>query len=157
MAMFKRVALGAGIGLIAVVVGIDTGCSERTAEPAQAPPRIRSPRETEATKPETPPPAPEPVKAESHFHSSAEWVEIVALTDGATRGDIEAVFDEGRNKFTIDAEGVSEFLLDVCRVKVNWTRPVILKIDGRNSELRKRDYCRLRMRMVGRGAWEVVE
>lgn len=155
--MLRRTALGMGIGLLALVAAIDAGCSERTAEPAQAPPRIRSPRETEAATPKTPAPAPEPVKAESPFHSSAEWVEIVALSDGATSGAIEAGFDEGRNKFTIDATGVSEFLLDVCRVKVNWNRPVILKIDGRNSELRKRDYCRLRMRMVGSGAWEVVE
>lgn len=102
-------------------------------------------------------PGEEASEPESPFYSSAEWVEIVALSGRATRGEIEAVFDEERNKFTIDATGVSEFLLDVCRVKVNWNRPVILKIDGRNSELRKRDYCRLRMRMIGKGAWEVVE
>lgn len=66
-------------------------------------------------------------------------------------------FDADRNKLSITTSDVAEFALDTSRVAINWKKLVVLSIDGKNSELRKRNYDILQFTRTPHGEWTVRE
>ena len=62
-----------------------------------------------------------------------------------------------QNKIRIDTRDVQRFVLDTARIDINWDRPVVLAIDGRNSELRRRKNPMIRIERNDYGEWVVVE
>lgn len=88
---------------------------------------------------------------------NASWVAVVAFEADAPGGWVTGDFDAERNKIEIRTHGVSRFAMDLGRLPIDWSRKVILGINGRNSELVKRDY---NVYQVGRdesGGWSVIE
>jgi hypothetical protein len=68
-----------------------------------------------------------------------------------------ATFDAKRNKLDVQTNGATQFAIDTSRIPIDWERLVILGIDGRNSELRRRDFDLLRFKQDKYGQWVVVE
>lgn len=99
---------------------------------------------------EPPPPGPLP------DHDEDQWLFVEGFREGADGGWATGTFDAKRNKLTITTRDVTLFVIDVSRVPIDWQRPVILGIDGSNSELRRREADRLHVRRDAAG-WTIDE
>lgn len=66
-------------------------------------------------------------------------------------------FNRERNKIDIRTHDVSAFAIETSRMSVNWNRPVVLGIDGSNSELKRRDESLILFEIDKYGAWVVRE
>ena len=143
-------ACGAGVCLLP-----DCRAPARTAPPAE-------PTAEEATdsQPESAPvaePPPTRVDIEFELEDPNRWLTVEKIRGDAPGAWATASFDPTRNKFTIETQDVAEFTIDTSRVPVRWDRLVIIRIDGSNSELVKRDYSLYRFTRDEHGQWVVVE
>lgn len=84
-----------------------------------------------------------------------KWLRVLAIQEGVEGAWATGSFDVQRNKLTIETKGVQRFVIDAERVDVNWRKLVIIRIDGHNSELRKRDDPSYRFVRDKYGAWVV--
>ena len=143
--LFVSMALAAWMGL--------AGC--QAPQPAGPP-----------TKPEpTPPPPPvEPQVVQEVPPTTGElpidplrWVYVERIKDGASDPWANGAFDSARNKLSIETHDVRRFAVDVSRIPINWERLVILSINGRNSELRRRDFHVYHFEHDKYGRWAVME
>lgn len=101
--------------------------------------------------PATAPPPRGPRSGES------DWIVVEALDDDVEGGWATGSFDPDRNKLTLETEGVRGFSVDTSRIAIDWRRPVVLRLNGANSELRPRDHPVLRFHRDEHGAWIVDE
>lgn len=85
------------------------------------------------------------------------WLTVTDIADGAEGGWATGDFDEERNRLVIDTENVTGFAVDMSRVPVDWGKLVVLRLDGRNSELRKRDAAVYQFVIDAEGRWVVKE
>lgn len=85
------------------------------------------------------------------------WLMVEKVMDRATGGWATGSFIQERNKLVIETHNVGQFAIDTGRIPIDWERLVILGIDGRNSELRKRDYPVLHIARDDYGQWVVLE
>jgi hypothetical protein len=85
------------------------------------------------------------------------WLRVEKTRKGAPGGWATGSFDPKRNKLTIRTRDVEQFAVDVSRVPIAWKRLVVIGINGRNAELRKRDYSVLHFARDRHGQWEVIE
>ena len=86
----------------------------------------------------------------------ARWLAVERIAEGAdgawaTGGLVSA------NKIVIETENVAQFRLDLDQIPVDWSRRVVLRIDGRPSELTREHYPTLRLRRSPTGGWLPVE
>lgn len=65
-------------------------------------------------------------------------------------------FDPKRNKLTIRTRDVAQFTIDTSRIPIRWERLVVIRIDGRNSELARRSSDVLHFVNDKRG-WRVTD
>lgn len=116
----------------------------------------------EPTTPATPKPAPDAKPARSlsiAVPDPAEadrWLHVVRVREGAAGGVATGDFDPQRNKITIATTGVLEFRMDTDLISIDWSRPVVLRIDGYNSQLLPREEKRLTFRVNETGDWSLV-
>jgi len=96
-----------------------------------------------------------PISAEKD--TDDRWLWVKKVQSEAPGGWATASFDRDRNRFDIALDGAQAFELDTERAKVDWERPVVLSINGRNSELRRRDFSRLEFVRDDHGEWIVKE
>lgn len=61
----------------------------------------------------------------------------------------------GDDKLTINTKNVRGFELDLTRLRLNWNRGVVLRLDGYNSELTRKRWPRLVFVRNASGAWVV--
>lgn len=78
------------------------------------------------------------------------------------RGDAQGAWATGdfikdRNKIDIRTHDVAEFAIETSRIPINWNRPVVLGIDGLNTELKKREHSLIVFEIDKYGAWVVRE
>ena len=85
------------------------------------------------------------------------WLSVVAIKDGAPGAWATGSFKVKRNRLDIRTKDVQTFTLDTSRIPIRWDKPVVMNINGRTGELRRRDYSILRFALDGRGDWLVVE
>jgi hypothetical protein len=88
---------------------------------------------------------------------SDRWLFVQKVAGKATGGWATGSFDADRNKLSVTTSDVEEFAVDTSRITVNWKKLVVLSIDGKNSELRKRDYDILVFTRTPHGEWIVRE
>jgi hypothetical protein len=88
---------------------------------------------------------------------SDRWLCVTRIDRQAAGGWATGSFDPQRNKITIHTRDVQRFTIDVGRIPVDWERLVVLSIDERNSELRRRDFDLLEFVRSQHGGWIVVE
>ena len=102
-------------------------------------------------------PPPTRVDIEIVVEDPDRWLTVEKIHGDAPGAWATGAFDPARNKFIIETHDVAEFTIDVSRVPVRWDRLVIIRIDGSNSELVKRDYFLYRIALNEHGQWIVLE
>ncbi len=85
------------------------------------------------------------------------WLWVEAIDTDARGGWATGSFDPDRNKLELETYNARAFAVDVSRIPIRWDTLVIIGIDGRNSELRRRDYAVLHFARNDHGEWVVVE
>jgi len=85
------------------------------------------------------------------------WLTVEAIRGDATGAWAEGSFNRKSNKIIIDTHDVQRFALDVSRIPVRWKKLVIIRIDGRNSEMVQRDQSTYHFDMDDHGQWVVLE
>ncbi len=88
---------------------------------------------------------------------SGRWLFVQKIADKAKGAWATGSFDADRNKLSIQTNDVEEFALDSGGIAINWKKLVVLSIDGKNSELRKRDHVILQFTRTPHGEWIVRE
>jgi len=84
------------------------------------------------------------------------WLRVVKLADEASGGWATGVFSP-TNKITIETRSVSEFSMDLSKIAIDWTRRVVLRIDGHTSELTRAHYPVIRLGRSPTGGWNAVD
>lgn len=85
------------------------------------------------------------------------WLRVEKTREGTPGGWATGSFDPKRNKLTIHTRNVEQFAIEVRRVPIDWERLVVIGINGRNAELRKRNYSVLHFARDRHGQWVVIE
>ncbi len=65
----------------------------------------------------------------------SRWLRIELLREDAAVGWATGSIHPGSNSIVIETEGAKRILLDLSRIHVDWSRRVILRIDGQGSQL----------------------
>jgi hypothetical protein len=100
---------------------------------------------------------PPPVRLPDDADAVDRWLFVEKAKDGVPGGWATGSFDRQKNKLDIHTRDVRQFVIDISRIRIDWQRLVVLSIDGKNSELRRRDFSLLRFRLDDHGQWVVVE
>jgi len=61
----------------------------------------------------------------------------------------------GGDQFVINTQNARRFTLDLTRVRLNWNKRIVLRMDGFNSELTRKRWPTLRFVRTAAGAWDV--
>lgn len=130
--------------------------------PSEAAPsrsRYRSDVTPEPAHAVTEPPAPEPSGPLPSIGAvdDERWLNVIEARKGSQGGWATGSFDAERNRITIRTRDVRRFILDTGRIPIDWDRLVVLSIDGRTSELRKRDHPLLYFTLDEHGEWVIAE
>jgi hypothetical protein len=136
----------------AVLVATVAGCHKST----PTPPPEGAPATAEAPKSpttEAPPRIPLPDDPDA----ADRWLFVEKAKGDAPGGWATGSFDRQKNKLDIRTRDVRQFAIDVERIAIDWKRLVVIGIDGKNSELRRRDVSLLHFRLDDHGLWVVVE
>lgn len=150
-----RVATGsAAVLFIGMALFLFASSACHRAEPPNSPPAPAPPPQSPETT-ETPPPAPE--TPEPDAPDPNQWLVVTRTKQGTRGGHATGSFLPDRNRIVIETHDVERFTIDTSRIPINWDRLVVIRIDGVNSELRKRDYDVLHVARDPYGAWKVVE
>jgi hypothetical protein len=137
--------------LVASVLLIPTGCHKSEGPPkAGDAPVVKSP---------PPPTEPPPTRVDINIVADDpdRWLFVEKPAERSKGGWATGSFDSERNKLTIRTKDVERFAIDTSRIHIDWKRLVILGIDGKNSELRKRDFDLFHFSLTDHGEWVVVE
>ena len=154
---FWVVSAGAGV-LVALA-----GCPRQE----QGPPPVTTSRPAVTGQPPQPTSTSQPATAEAdpnrvtnRIRSLADpqggWLRIEALRDGASGAWATGWFIP-RRKIVIDTEDVDQFFIDLSQLDIDWSRRVILRINGHSSELSRKPRRKLHLRRSPAGSWDVVE
>lgn len=106
---------------------------------------------------------PEYSKADVPIHISPQpdeekrWLLVEKHQKNAPGAWADGSFNAKRNKIIIRIRDAQQFAIDTSRIPIDWSRPVILSINERNSELKRRDYEVLHFSRNAYGQWFVVE
>ena len=147
--------------LLWIVCGTSLGlASDCHGPPATPPPPPPSGQAAGDTEPETAPVAePPPTRVDIGFDvvDPDRWLEVRKIRGDAPGAWATGSFDASRNKLNIETHDVAEFTIDTARIPIRWDRLVIIRIDGLNSELVKRDHSVYRFVLDEHGQWVVLE
>ena len=128
------------------------GCHKSAPTPSPEEPQ------TAAVAPKPPPTeAPPRIPLPDDPNPADRWLFVEKTKDDAPGGWATGSFDRQKNKLDIRTRDVRQFAIDVERIAIDWQRLVIISIDGKNSELRRRDVTLLHFRQDDHGQWVVVE
>ena len=101
------------------------------------------------------PPIPEPSATEPE--DPDRWLHVLAVKKGVDGGWATGSFHEERNMLEIRTKDVTGFAVDIDRIEIDWTRPVVLSINSRRSELKRRESARYHFVRQRNGGWAVME
>lgn len=85
------------------------------------------------------------------------WIHVLKVRENEAAGVATADFDREKNKITVTTKGVARFSLDTGREPIDWSRPVVLRIDGYNAILKKRENPVIEFEVTLTGEWVVQE
>ena len=143
------------------------GCSEEqhpgkieaATKPAPAEPGLPSPTpaSTPDTSEESPrPPAPIELPLSEPSPLREGWLVIKEKADARQRAWVEGSI-VGDDKCVLDTSNIRRFRLDLARLRLNWEKRIVLRIDGFNSELTRKRWPVLHFLRTSSGAWIVVD
>ena len=90
-------------------------------------------------------------------HDAGRWLTVDKVRGDAPGAWATGSFDRKSNKLIIDTHDVDGFSIDTTRAVVDWNRRVILRLDGHNSQLKRRDNSILRFVHDDQRGWYVEE
>lgn len=133
-------------------------CQAPSGPPSKADEQASS--ESEATDATPEPSKPEPSEEDripAELYDADRWIFVQKAREGTAGAWATATFNRERNKLIIRERDVQQFAIDTSRIPINWERLVVISINGRGSELRKRDYPILHFARDDHGQWVVLE
>lgn len=143
---------------VALVPGCRNGkpspADARTAD-SDAPPASAGAPESAASIPPADAPPLGPVRIDAD--DPDRWVFAERIREDSEGGWVTGSFDAGRNRLDIRTQNVTRFAVDTSRVPINWQRLVVIGIDGRNTELRRRNQDVLHFQLDPHNRWVVAE
>lgn len=156
---FRRRVDSTLVGACLVVGVLLVGCRELARQSAAEPKsnNISVPTPNEEPTPIPSVPLPPAVRIPDKLVDTDRWLLVRRVRDGEPGAWATGSFDAAKNKVIIETKGVREFAIDTSKIDIDWERLVILRLDGINSELRKRDYALLYLVRDGYGKWVVRE
>ncbi len=104
-----------------------------------------------------PEPVPTRVTIQVQGTDPNQWLSILAVKKDRTGGWATGSFDEKRNRLTIQTKDVTAFSVDTNRIPIRWQKLVVLSLDGRRTELKKRDAAILHFTLDEHAQWVVLE
>ena len=84
------------------------------------------------------------------------WLVIDDVSDQDRTTWVEGRVEDGE-KLVIDTENVERFQLDLSRVKLDWDKRIVLRIDGFNRELTRKNFPRLNYERTSTGGWRLTD
>lgn len=93
----------------------------------------------------------------AHVVDSEGWLTVDGIRDQAPGAWATGSYIAARNRIVIETQGVARFSIDMSRVPVRWDKLVVIRIDGRNSELVKRKQTIYRFALDEHRHWVVLE
>ena len=72
-------------------------------------------------------------------HQTGRWLYVERFEPGTTGGFVEGDFSAERNRLSIKTREITRFAVDTRYVDLDWNRLVVIRINGQNSELKRRD------------------
>ncbi len=155
----RRAIPSIGVCLAIVVAATcSTGCNPAVTRRDGVAPQRPAPQPREVARTQTAPMFQLPLTdIVNPLDEPQRWLTVEAQREGTQGGWATGSFDPKRNKITIRTNDVTRFAVDVARIAIDWERPVILGIDGRNSELRRREVTYLHFRRGDGRGWVVEE
>ena len=152
---------------LAAVACCAPGCSEEqhankieaATKPAPAEPGFASPTPSSTPDPSEealrpPPPIDLPLLEPSPLREG--WLVIEERADARQWAWVEGSI-VGDDKCVLDTSNIRRFQLDLSRLRLNWDRPIVLRIDGFNSQLTRKRWPVLDFLRTPSGAWIVVD
>lgn len=158
LSAFRRYGLA-----LALLTSGSTCREERRGEPPRRA-AATAPAESTTESAREPDEAPEAQRAEEWATVKAileatedpdRWLTVTRVDPDKPGGWVTGRFDRARNRLELTTRGAQEFLVDVSRIPIDWERLVILRIDQRNTEMKKRDQAVYRFVRGSQGQWEV--
>ncbi len=89
-------------------------------------------------------------------NAEAQWLGVDRIAEDADGAWATGGVFAG-NRVVIRTENVAQFRIELDRLPVDWDRRVVLRIDGRPSELTRKHYPTLTLRRSPTGGWIPVE
>ena len=130
-------------------------------EPARILPSGEPAAEVAAAPEDDPAPAVEPPPTRVDIGLEVEdlnqWLRVEKIQGTAAGAWAAGSFNPQRNKIDIRTRDVARFAIDVPRIPIDWKRLVVIRIDGANSELIRRDFTVYRFVRDEHGQWIVAE
>ena len=138
-------------------LGSPAGCQKPQVDPPSDQPSGLA--EAPTASEETPPPAARPRRVSIGFevNDPDQWLFVEKTRGKADGGWATGLFIPDRNKLVVDTKDVERFAIHVARIPIDWERLVVLRIDGVNTELRKRDLSVYHFEVDEHGQWVVTE
>lgn len=154
-AMTSSLASAKGAALIAALLGGMPGCKESQPHSASS-----TNAAVESIAPSTPAQYDEAawlrLKMEMEAMQDRErWLTVETARNGTAGAWATGSFDRERNKLDIQTKDVQRFVIDVGRVPIDWEKLVVLRIDGKSHELRRREQHRYHFVLDRYGQWVV--
>ncbi len=85
------------------------------------------------------------------------WLQVERVKGEAKGAWATGSFNPQRNRLDISTKNVERFAIDVERIPIDWHRLVVIRLDGTNSELRRRDQAVYHFSLDDHGRWVVLE
>lgn len=156
----KKTSLTLGLLSLAAATGV-AACRKPTPSPIEEKPARPSPHDTAPVAP--PEPQPEKPKPSPRMElpvvnpPPVSWITVEQEREGSPGGYATGSFDSSQNKITVVTKDVQRFLLDTGAIDVDWSRPVVLNIDRKTYELRRRKNPAILFDRNPHGEWQVLE
>ncbi|MCH7704710.1 MAG: hypothetical protein IIB61_06330 [Planctomycetes bacterium] len=139
------------------------GCndSQRAPQPGDNAPPVESARAaTRASRAETDggaTPKPPQFVLDVDLPDPTRWIYAEKVRGDADGGSVTGTFHKSSNKIEIHTRDVERFSIDTSKIEIDWTRRVILGINGSNTGLGRREHPIIRFALDDYGKWVVVE
>ncbi|MFQ5489567.1 MAG: hypothetical protein ACE5GE_02495 [Phycisphaerae bacterium] len=134
------------------------GCPKAEHEAARV--ATTKPAEPQAPPAPTPPAEPDPenrveIRLLSLDEQQDGWLRIEAIRKGAT-GAWAGGSNPTPGRIVIDTENVDRFSINCAQLHIDWSGRVVLRIDGRSSELTRKKRPLIHFQRSPAGSWDVV-
>ena len=146
-----------GLAIVWALLSVFGGCRQTSSSPPSDNASTSGNSALEPQKAAMPASAPTRVDLPMVGDDIDRWLHVEKAREGSKGGYATGDFDRARNKISIVTTDVERFAIDTTAIRVNWRKPVVLNINGANSELRQREGPRVVFELSPNAGWIVVE